>query len=72
MKVEYLIVEFFQKVPVKSTKNNDSIFVLWPKSTLTGGAYPCKYLYCRMSRLEELMRFTSLYALHCQLDFRYL
>lgn len=61
-KIEYLIEQLFQKIPVKSSKDNISIFEFRPNSTLTGGAYPCNDLYCRMKKLEELMRFSSLYA----------
>src|SRR5699024_10189872 len=60
--VENLIVDLYEKIPVNSFMDNDSIFEFRPNSTLTGGKYPCRDLHCRITRIEELMRFSSLYA----------
>lgn len=60
--LDNLIVSLFQKIPVEKSKNKGSVFEFRPNSTLSGGKYPCSDLYCRLNRLEELMRFSSLYA----------
>lgn len=62
--MENLIERLFQEIHVENPENNISIFDFKVNSTLAGGKYPCNNINCRMDRLAELMRFSSLYADH--------
>lgn len=60
--IENLISYIFKSVKSNAPVNRESIFDFKVNSTLSGDSYPCSDLSCRLKKLEELMRFSSLYA----------
>lgn len=59
--VETFVVNVFKNIP-NDVYHKTSYYNFYANSTLAGAPYPCSALECRMKNLNDLLRFTALYA----------
>lgn len=59
--VEAFVGKLFLEIKMDYFEN-PSYFNFYANSTLGGAAYPCSALECRLNNLDNLLRFSALYA----------
>lgn len=59
--VEEFVVSVFKLIP-NDVFEEQSYYNFYSNSTLAGAPYPCTHLECRLKNLNDLLRFSALYA----------